>query len=215
LGRAQRLYPLQIHAYCFLSSHYHLLVTVDDALQLTEFMCYLNSNLAREIGHATGWTEKIWSRRYEAIHVSDETEAQVDRMRYILANGTKEGLVAKPQDWPGVHCADLLLQGGDQAEGLWYNRTRQYALRHTRKTYTEDDYTHPETVHLTPLPCWKHLNREDYRNQIQDLVELIVTEAQADRIQTGTAVLGPNAVRQQKRKSGEPRAVRGRIPCGL
>jgi REP element-mobilizing transposase RayT len=79
LGRAQRLYPIQIHAYCFLSSHYHLLVTADDALQLAEFMNHLNSNLAREIAHLTGWTDKIWSRRYEAIQVSDEIEAQVDR----------------------------------------------------------------------------------------------------------------------------------------
>ena len=198
LGRAQRLYPIQIHAYCFLSSHYHLLATADDALQLSQFVGYLNSNLAREIAHLTGWTDKIWSRRYEAIQVSDEIEAQVDRMKYLLANGTKEGLVEHPQDWPGVHCADLLLRGGDQAEGLWYNRTRQYALHRTRKAYTEDDYTHTETVQLTPLPCWKHLTPEDYRRQIQGLVELIVSEARAERALTGKAVLGPDALRQQK-----------------
>jgi hypothetical protein len=119
-------------------------------------------------------------------------------MKYLLANGIKEGLVEHPQDWPGVHCANLLLQEGDKAEGVWYNRTRQYALHRTRKTYTEDDYTNPETVQVTPLPCWKHLSPEIYRSQSQGLVELIVTEARSERIRTGKAVLGPHTVRQQK-----------------
>jgi hypothetical protein len=119
-------------------------------------------------------------------------------MKYILSNGTKEGLVEHPREWPGVHCASLLLTGGNQAEGVWYNRTRQYALRRTRKTCTEEHYTNPETVHLTPLPCWKHLSPDDYRNQIQSLSELIVSEAQAERIQTGKSVLGPDVVRQQE-----------------
>jgi hypothetical protein len=50
-----------------LSSHLHLLVRVDDALQLSTFMGYFASNLAREIARLTGWTEKIWARRYQAI----------------------------------------------------------------------------------------------------------------------------------------------------
>ena len=49
LGRAQRLYPLEIHAFVFLSNHYHLLLNVETALQLAQFMNYFNSNLAREV----------------------------------------------------------------------------------------------------------------------------------------------------------------------
>jgi hypothetical protein len=93
------------------------LLTVDDARQLADFVGYLNSNLAREIAHKTGWTDKIWSRRYEAIQVSSEKEAQAKRLKYILAHGAKEGLVARPQEWPGVHCVGPLLAGQSEVQG--------------------------------------------------------------------------------------------------
>src|SRR5687768_17900448 len=48
---------------------------------------------------STGWKEKIFSRRYQAILVSEEEAAQVDRLSYLLSHGAKENLVARPQDW--------------------------------------------------------------------------------------------------------------------
>ncbi len=50
LGRAQRKYPVDVHAFAFLSNHYHLLLSVPDAKRLAEFMNFLNGNLAREAG---------------------------------------------------------------------------------------------------------------------------------------------------------------------
>ena len=111
LGRAQRLYEVRCCGYVFASNHYHLLLDVDNVRQLARFMCYVNSNLAREIGRLYGWADKIWSRRYQAIVVSGEEGAQIARLKYILANGCKEGLVARPQDWPGVHVARALIAG--------------------------------------------------------------------------------------------------------
>jgi hypothetical protein len=100
LGRALRLYSVPICAYAFLSSHYHLLLDITDAHQLANFMRYLNSNLAREVGRLVDWPDGIWSSRYRAIVVSQEEAAQIERLRYVLSNGCKEGLVGRPQDWP-------------------------------------------------------------------------------------------------------------------
>jgi REP element-mobilizing transposase RayT len=97
LGRASRLYPVRLVAFAFLSNHYHFLLEVDDALQLASFMGYVNSNLAREAGRLADWREKFWSRRYEAILVSEEERAQVERLKYLLSQGCKEGLVARPR----------------------------------------------------------------------------------------------------------------------
>jgi hypothetical protein len=127
------------------------LLTVDDARQLADFVGYLNSNLAREIAHKAGWTDKIWSRRYEAIQVSSEKEAQAKRLKYILAHGAKEGLVARPQEWPGVHCVGPLLAGQSEVQGTWYDRSREYILRRRGKDFTPEDHTQQETVTLTPL----------------------------------------------------------------
>ena len=109
LGRAQRRYKMRICGYMFASSHYHLLLDVDDARQLSRFMCYVGSNIARKAGRLYRWPEKFWSRRYRAIVVSGEAGAQIERLKYVLANGCKEGLVGRPQDWPGVHAAKALL----------------------------------------------------------------------------------------------------------
>jgi hypothetical protein len=62
LGRAQRLYPVDLVTFVQMSTHYHLLLGVDDAKRLARFVGYFNSNLAREVGRLTGWTGKIWER---------------------------------------------------------------------------------------------------------------------------------------------------------
>lgn len=65
------------------------------------------SKLAREAGRLTGWREKIFSRRYQAILISEEEAAQVERLNYLLSQGAKENLLSRPQDWPGVHCVNV------------------------------------------------------------------------------------------------------------
>ena len=123
LARAQELYELQIHAFVFLSNHYHLLCSPTDPQQLARAMCFINSNLARELGRLHGFREKFWGRRYRAIPVSGEAAAQVARLRYLLAHGCKEGFVLTPGDWPGVQCVKALLEG-QPLLGLWFDRTR-------------------------------------------------------------------------------------------
>jgi len=85
LARAKRLYGVRIICYSFVSNHFHLLLEVDDAQQLARFMCHFNSKLAKEVGRLTGWREKIFGRRYQAILVSPEEAAQIERMAYVLS----------------------------------------------------------------------------------------------------------------------------------
>jgi len=86
-GRAQRLYGVRVHFLICLSNHWHGLASVDDALQLSRFMQYVNSNLAREVNRLVKSSGPFWSTRYRAILVSMEEAAQVDRLRYLLSNG--------------------------------------------------------------------------------------------------------------------------------
>lgn len=72
LARAQRLYPLDLIGYSFLSNRFHLLVWAEGSERLARFMCYLNSNLAREVARLTRWKDKVFARQYEAIPVSEE-----------------------------------------------------------------------------------------------------------------------------------------------
>jgi REP element-mobilizing transposase RayT len=210
LGRAQRLYEMAICSYSFLSNHYHLLLDVKDAGQLMRFMAYLNSNLARETGRLHGWRDKIWSRRYEAIVISPEEPAQIERLRYVLANGCKEGLVGRPRDWPGVHAARDLMEG-QALQGYWFSRTQEYAARRRGETFDRHKYATPETVVLSPLPCWSHFPAEDWRKLTLHLIHEI-EEAAAARFKAGSQPLGASAIRGQHPHDRPARPKRSPAP---
>jgi len=46
------------------------------------------------------------------------------RLKYLLGHGVKEGLVARPQDWPGAHVVRALVQD-EEVTDLWFDRTRE------------------------------------------------------------------------------------------
>ena len=158
LGRAQRLYGMSIHAFVFLSNHYHMLVSPINTEQLAAFMNFVGTNIAKEAGKLANWKGRFWADRYSAIVVSNEEQAHVRRLQYILSNGCKEGLVARPQDWTGASTALVLLGGTTTLSGHWYDRTKEYRARQAGRT---ELFVAPETVTLSPLPCWAHLETEE------------------------------------------------------
>lgn len=193
LGRAQRLYPVEIHAFVFLSNHYHLLLTVESAQQLARFMNYLNSNLAREAGRLHDWKEKFWGRRYQAIVISAEERAQVNRLHYVLSHGCKEGFVARPREWPGAHCVRALVEG-EALAGLWIDRTREYAARVRGELFGDLTYAVRETIRLESLPCWHDLSKKQYQDRIRELIGQIEAETASRHSRKGTRPLGLEAI---------------------
>src|SRR6185436_16642051 len=67
LGRAQAQVPIRVHAAVVMSSHFHLLVSVDNAKQLADFMGYVDTNLALEVNRMHRRRGTVWGRRYQAI----------------------------------------------------------------------------------------------------------------------------------------------------
>ncbi len=196
IGRAQRRYDVQIHAGILLSNHHHWLVSVNDAKQLASFMNFVNGNLARKIGRRRNWPEKFWGRRYRPILVSEEPEAQIERMHYVLEQGCKEGLVNSPKSWPGVTCVHALLTG-DPLQGHWINETKALYARRGKKKVDPTDFEEPEKIVLSPLPCWAHLEAQDYQLRIQELVEQIETETAQRHRADGTRPLGRASILRQ------------------
>lgn len=196
LARAARLYAVGVCAHGFLSNHYHLILKVVDAQQLASFMNYFNSNLAREAGRLAHWREKFWGRRYQAILVSDEEEAQVGRLVYLLAHGVKEGLVASPYDWPGVHCARELVEG-KPVSGRWHDRTLESNARRKGLPLDPEVFIEREELTLAPLPCWQSLEPAVYRARVQSLIEEIEAWGRQRQEETGRPPLGREEVCRQ------------------
>ncbi len=200
LAKAQERAPIRIHALGGLSSHLHLLATVDDAEQLADFMEYTNGNIAREalrlVKHR-GWSGKLWERRYSAIPVSDEESAQVKRLRYLLSHGAKENLVASPRQWPGLQCIDALLDG-TPLRGIWRDRSAEYEADRRKDNLVDPRAFLVEYVlALEPLPCWRHLPTEEYRQRIAEMVHDIEVETARRIFLTGKVPRGPEAIRRQ------------------
>ena len=193
LGRAQRLHEVSLCSFVMLSGHYHMLVRVKDARQLAKFMQYFNGNLAKEIARLTDWKATTFPRRYEAIQVSDEEAAQVERLRYHLAHGVKEDLVERVDQWPGVHCARALIKG-EPLEGYWFNRSQEYAAQVRGQVFGKYEYAEKETVVFDPLPCWSHLPVEEQRRRVAELVQEIEEEARIRREAAGIKPLGVKAI---------------------
>ncbi len=156
LAKAQEKAPIRIHALGGLSSHLHILATIDDAEQLADFMEYANGNIAREalrLVKDRGWSGKLWERRYSAIPVSDEEPTQIKRLRYVLSHGAKENLVASPRQWPGLHCIDALIDG-TPLEGVWRDRSAEYeADRNGKPVEDPRAFVAEHSLELEPLPC--------------------------------------------------------------
>ena len=202
LSRAQELYDVEIHAFSFLSNHYHLLITVDNAEQMARFMNYVQSNVAREAGRLAQWREKFWGRRYQAIVVTEEEVAQLARMDYILAQGSKEGLVARPQDWPGAQSTRALLSGRDEIGGEWIDRTAQYQSRQRGEDTSVERFVERRVLKLTPLPCMLAWRPEDrlawFRERCRHIAEM--------QRRRGRRPLGREGIMKQDRH-GQPRAI--------
>jgi REP element-mobilizing transposase RayT len=211
LARAVRLYPVEVHAFAFLGNHYHLLLTAPNAQRLSSFMNYLNSNLAREVGRVVGWRERFWGRRYQAIAVSDEDAAQIERLAYILRQGCKEGLVRRPGDWPGATSVSSLLTG-EAVSGPWIDRTTEFELVRRGRPFDPRTCRTEESFTLTPLPCWRHLSPEAHRARIAELVASVEKET-ARRLETvGEVPLGRDRILRQNPHDAPSRRNRSPAP---
>lgn len=170
LARARELHPVDIIAVVVLSNHYHLLLWTPDAKTLADFMAYFKQKLGKEVNRLQCRRGPVWSRRYTAIPVSNEPEAQIARLDYLLAHGAKEDLVPRPEHWPGVHCARELA-AGVPLRGVWFDRTAEGKAR--RRGEKVNRYTHAQAyeLELSKLPCWAHLDDETYRCRIAERME--------------------------------------------
>ena len=51
---------------------------------------------------------------------------------------------------------------------------------------------------LAPLPCWRHLSPEQYRDRIAELIEVIIAQAADRRAATGIEPLGAAEILRQQ-----------------
>jgi putative transposase len=102
LAVAADRYGVQVHAYCVMSNHYHLVVT-DPEARLPACLQFLDGLVARAINSLLGRQDDFfWGPdSFSAVELVTP-EAVVDKAAYTLANPVAAGLVRSAHRWPGL-----------------------------------------------------------------------------------------------------------------
>ncbi|MEW5738555.1 MAG: transposase [Myxococcota bacterium] len=213
LAKAVSVSGVRLHAYVFLSNHLHLIVHARGQ-RIAAFMKYLLGNLSKKLGPLCEphWWGGFWERRYSAIPILDEAALE-DRLRYVIAHGVKEGLVAHASDWEGLHCVQQL-EDEKPRVFRWYNWTKRWNSRRQKGEAVEpavsrydDEASEKVSLELEPLPHWASEDAPKRQRRMRALVAE-VERAVAPRGQP----LGVEAIRSQ---STEPCWRRKRTPRPL
>ena len=111
LARTATKYPaIRIHAFSFMSNHYHLVVT-DRRRELPLFMRDFNRDLARALNAQLERREAVFvDGSYNEVRLED-SDAVVNAIVYVLANPVSAGLVARASRWPGYQSRAQDLRG--------------------------------------------------------------------------------------------------------
>lgn len=193
IGKAT--YDMTVHAFVVVSNHAHFLLSPSSAQQLACFMRFVNSNIAKETARLHDWPERLWSRRYRAIPIVDETAAHA-RIRYLLAHGAKEGLVANAGFWPGPNCVAALTHG-DLLRGTWFDRSAEYRARAVGKDIKPGEFATTFDVKLSPLPCLLDLTEDQRQAHYRRVVRDIDAAAFAANKEKGRAPMGVDKILAQ------------------
>jgi len=213
IGRGQLLYDVEIHAFVFMSTHYHMLLTVASAERMSKFIGYINCNITKKLNHLNERTGSSWQRRFRSIGVSPDRATQQRRLRYLLCHGVKERLVRRAKDWPGASSLPWLCRG-EPIRGVWTSFTaRYYGSRNAGYSAQLGEFQTVYVLKMTVLPCWRGMAPERWRGLVIEMVRQIDADAVEERQTLKYDVLGVEAILSVDPRSRLPGQSRSRAPA--
>jgi len=193
LAQARQHSDFELYSVHLLSNHGAVLVGFRDALAKMRFTQFVAGNLARETNIRRNTSGPLWECPSRAIQVHTE-KALFERLKYNLANGTKEGLVPRPNLWPGVHAAKPL-EDGKPGIGTWIDRTKYWTALKKNPNAKLADYAKTRKVHFAKIPPLSTQTDKEYRATITEMCKQIVRERRMKA--KGKASLGVSRVSRQ------------------
>ncbi len=95
-------YEVQLHAFCVMSNHFHLVLT-DTMGRLPAFMRDLCAFLARALNAEQGCWETVWAPGSYSAVALETPEDVVAKMAYVLGNPAAAHLVPSGAEWEGPY----------------------------------------------------------------------------------------------------------------
>ncbi|MEM7356719.1 MAG: hypothetical protein AAF657_38235, partial [Acidobacteriota bacterium] len=84
---------------------------------------------------------------------------------------------------------------GEPLEGAWFNRSKEWSAKHRGLDHGRYDFATRYLVGLAPLPAFRHLEPEEYRGKVAELIREIEQEGEARR--DGHPVVGVEKILSQ------------------
>jgi len=148
LYRAQNEFPFQLHCYCLMSNHYHLLLqTLNHSLSRT--MQYFNGLFASWFNRKNAHVGHVFQGRFQSIPVNkDRYFTKV--ARYIHLNPVKAGIITRPEDYAWSNYGRMIRgetdRLADPARLLSYFGDEPAIQRKNYQRYVEENLNEPELV---------------------------------------------------------------------
>ena len=142
---------ITLYAKVVMSNHLHMMLQGEPE-DIVNFMRDVKREITRRCSELPDrkWSGSLWHDRYLSTALPS-AESQVACLRYILSHGAKEGLVAQPQLWPGLHSAKQLLTGAT-LEGEWFEGTE-----YGKKVDTQSRTQHPKSIRKNSSYGWRFI----------------------------------------------------------
>jgi REP element-mobilizing transposase RayT len=183
LALAARRFGVQVHAFCVLSNHFHLVVT-DPEARLPAYAQYLGSLVARAANVLRRRTESFWAPgSFSAVALAG-AEDVVAKTAYVLANPVAAGLVRSGREWPGLWTTSDEL-------GSAILTARRPATFFRKKWYL------PDSVELALVPPPGVGSAEAFRRDVAAAAAELERRAHRERSSAGRGFLGATRVLAQ------------------
>ncbi|MBN1282173.1 MAG: transposase [Proteobacteria bacterium] len=98
LGDIREMWKVEIHAYCLMGNHYHLLIHTPEC-NLSRAMRHVDGVYTQFYNKAHGRDGQLFRGRFKSI-VVDRDEYLLELVRYIHFNPVKDGLARSPSQYP-------------------------------------------------------------------------------------------------------------------
>jgi putative transposase len=106
LGVIKEKYDIEIHCFCLMGNHYHLLVRTQKE-NLSQAIGYLNAGFAREFNKIRKRDGSLFKGRFKSLVIKNERYL-FNVSRYIHLNPVEAGLAEKPYSFEWSSCSDYL-----------------------------------------------------------------------------------------------------------
>jgi hypothetical protein len=196
-----------LHAVCFMSNHWHGVLT-DPSARLPEFLERFHRLFARAQNASLGRWENLWSSdKPSIVRLVDDADI-LEKMAYTIANPTAAGLVHSPHAWPGIVTHHLGESSTVTMPDTFFD--------------PQGPLPHRLRLELTRPPIYPDLSLSELGRKLERAIERHVRDAHERLQNRGKSFLGAKAVLRQAfratpttselRRNPHPRIAARRTP---